>query len=55
MTHLKLLISTAILVGLAGCPTVKHTDDPLTLRTDLVLTTHVTWISDVCNARLISI
>ncbi|WP_060483399.1 hypothetical protein [Pseudomonas sp. NBRC 111119] len=54
MTPFKLIISAAILVGVAGCQTVKPSEETLKQRTELVLNTKVSRIADVRNDSTIT-
>ncbi|MES3707222.1 hypothetical protein QC590_03130 [Pseudomonas putida] len=47
MHALKLLLSAALLAGVAGCQTIKPSEDTLKQRTEFILNTKVSNVADV--------
>ncbi|MFK0310378.1 hypothetical protein ACIQUF_03960 [Pseudomonas sp. NPDC090233] len=47
MNTLKLLLSAVVLVGVAGCQTIKPSDDTLKERAEFALNTKVSKVADV--------
>ncbi|MEN5139509.1 hypothetical protein DMX11_16005 [Pseudomonas sp. LB-090624] len=49
MQPFKLVLSATLLVGIAGCQTINPTEDTLKQRTEFILNTKVSKVSDVRN------
>jgi len=47
MHALKLVLSAALLAGVAGCQTIKPSEDTLKQRTEFILNTKVSNVADV--------
>ena len=54
MHPFKLVLSAALLVGVAGCQTINPSEDTLKQRTEFVLNTKVSKVADVRNDSTIT-
>ncbi|MFK0094879.1 hypothetical protein [Pseudomonas sp. NPDC090592] len=54
MHPFKLVLSTALLLGMAGCQTIKPSEDTLKQRTEFILNTKVSKVADVRNDSTIT-